>query len=70
MAEDAGEKRAAWLKERLPNIFKDLEEDQPMAGIVKFRATATPTEMKELLETTGSEPGIPPRGTEEQGDDR
>ena len=69
-AEDAGEKRAAWLEEMLPNIFKDLEEGQPMAGIVKFQATATPTEMKEFLETTGSEPGTPSRGTEEQGDDR
>ena len=70
MAEDAGEKRAAWLEERLPNIFKDLEEGQPMAGILKFQTTATPTEMKELVETTGSEPRIPSRGTEEQGDDR
>ena len=73
MAEDAGEKRAAWLEERLPNIFKDLKEGQPMAGIVKFQATATPTEVKEFLEKTATESGTPSRsncGTEEEGDNR
>ena len=73
MAEDAGEKRAAWLEERLPNIFKDLTEGQPMAEFVKYQATATPTELKEALEKAESESGIPSRsncGMEEEGDDR
>ena len=50
MGEDAGEKRAAWLEERLPDLYKDLEEGQPMAELVKFFATATPTEMREFKE--------------------
>ena len=47
-AEDAGEARAAWLEERLPDTYKGLEEGEPMAMIASFEATATPAELAEL----------------------
>ena len=64
--EDAGEKRAAWLEQKLPDLYKGLEENQPMTEWVKFVATATPTEMKEVTEklvSPGNECGV-----EEEGD--
>ena len=69
--EDAGEERAAWLEERLPDVYKDLEEGQPMTEIARFEATATPTEMKEFLERVARKPRSASqneRGTEEEGD--
>ena len=48
--EEAGEERAAWLTERLPDIFKNLEEGQPMAGFLESWTTTPPTEMKDILE--------------------
>ena len=46
--EDAGEARAAWLEDRLPDTYKDLEEGEPMAMVARFEATATPAELAEL----------------------
>ena len=48
-AEGVGKERAAWLGEKLPNIYRELEAGHPMAEIAKFEATATPTEMEQLL---------------------
>ena len=47
--DSAGMERATWLEERLPDIYKGLEEGQPLAEWAKFEATATPTEVKEVL---------------------
>ena len=49
MGEDAGEERAAWLEARLPDIYKGLEEGQPMAEFAKFEATATPKQLADLI---------------------
>ena len=46
--EEASEKRAAWLEGKLPDIYKGLEEGQPMAELAKFEATATPKQLDEL----------------------
>ena len=48
MGEDAAKERAAWLEGKLPDIYKDLEEGQPMAEFAKFEATATPKQSDEL----------------------
>ena len=42
MAEDAADKRATWLEERLPDIYRNLNEDAPMAGMARFEATTAP----------------------------
>ena len=49
LGKDAGEERSAWLEERLPDLYKDLDEGQPMAEIAKFESTATSAEMREIL---------------------
>ena len=67
---EAGEKRAAWLEGRLPEIYRDLKEGQPMAAWVKFKATATPTEVREVLKKVASDTGPDSRnigGAEETG---
>ena len=46
MAEDADEARAAWLAERLPELYRNLGDDEPMASFARFEATSTPGEMK------------------------
>jgi len=69
--EDAGKERAAWLEERLPDIYRDLKEGQPMAAWAKFEATATPTEVREVLKKVASDTGPGSRnikGAEETGD--
>ena len=69
----AGEERAAWLEERLPDTYKGLEEGQPLAEWAKFEATATPGEVKEVLKKVVSESGPASRndgGAEEDGDMR
>lgn len=68
MGEDAGEERAAWLEERLPDLYKDLEEGQPMAEWVKFQATATPAEAREVVKKLASRGDE--GGAEEEGDAR
>ena len=60
--EDAGEKRAAWLKERLPDFYKGLIEGQPMAEIADFQRTATPRKFREMLASENYS------GAEEEGD--
>ena len=65
MGEAVGEERAAWFEERLPDIYKDLKEGQPMAEIVKFVATATPDEAKEFFKKVTSPNN---NKTEEEGD--
>ena len=47
--EDAGEKRAAWLQERLPDIYKDVE-GKPMARVAKSLATSTLEQKREFIE--------------------
>ena len=69
--EDAGNERAAWLEEKLPDIYRDLKEGQPMAEIAKFQATATPTARRELLKKLASDTGPRSRaieGAEEKGE--
>lgn len=63
---DAVEERAAWLEERLPDLYKDLEEGRPMAGWVKFQATATPDEVREAMNMLASHGDK--GGTDEEGD--
>ena len=53
LAEDAGEQRAAWLERRLPAVFKNLEESEPMSQITEFLATATPDEVEALKAEVG-----------------
>lgn len=43
-----GEARAAWLENKLPDIYKGLEEGQPMAEFMRYAATATPKQLDEL----------------------
>ena len=38
-----------WLQEKLPDIYKGLEEGQPMAEFVRFEATATPEQLDESI---------------------
>ena len=69
--EDAGKERAAWLEERLPDIYRDLKEGQPMAQWAKFEATATRTEVHEVLKKVASDTRPGSRnieGAEETGD--
>lgn len=49
LAEDAGEKRAAWLAERLPDAFRDLEESDVMASFARFASTHTRDEVEAQL---------------------
>ena len=62
--EDAGKERVAWLEERLPDIYQDLKEGQPMAEWAKFEATATPTEVHEVLKKVVSDTGPGSRNIE------
>ena len=69
--EDAGKERAAWLEDRLPGIYKDLKEGQPMAAVAKFLATGTTAHLEELVKNAASESGPASRNgcsTEEEGD--
>ena len=69
--DDAGKERAAWLEERLPGIYRDLNEDQPVAKLAKIVSTATPTEVKETLKKVAPESGNASQnvgGGEEDGD--
>ena len=50
MAEDAGKARAAWLAERLPDVYRNLEDDEPMASFARFVATTSPAEMERATE--------------------
>ena len=42
-----GEARAAWLENKLPDIYRNVE-GKPMAELVKFQSTATPKQFAEL----------------------
>ena len=53
--DDAGKERAAWLEERLPDIYRNLNEDQPIAKLAKILASATPTEVKEMQKKVAPE---------------
>ncbi len=69
--EDAGKERVEWLQERLPDIYRDLEEGQAMAEWTKFEATATSTEVHEVLKKVASETESGSRnigGVKETGD--
>ena len=66
MGGDAGEERAAWLEERLPDLYKGLEEGQPIAEWTKFQATATPAELREAIKKLASRGDT--GGAEEEGD--
>ena len=69
--EDTGKERAAWLEDRLPGIYKDLKEGQPMAAVAKFLATGTTAHLEELVKNAASESGPASRNgddTEEEGD--
>ena len=71
--EDSAEERAAWLEGKLPEIYRDLKEGQPMAEIAKFEATATATEVRELLTKLESDIESGSRavgGVEDKGDVR
>lgn len=59
---DADEARATWLKERLPDVYQNLTEGQPMAAIAAFQATSTQTKFREMLASEDC------GGMEEEGD--
>ena len=65
LAEEAGEKRAAWLEERLPSFFKELEENEPTSRITEFLATATPDEVEVVRVELGFQDHC---GPEQEGD--
>ncbi len=65
MEGDAGEGRAAWLEERLPDLYKDLEEGQPMAEWTNLQATATPAELRDAMKKLASRGDK--NGAEEEG---
>ena len=48
MAEHAGGDRAAWLEQRLPEVYRDLADGEAMADIAKREATMTPPEKAEF----------------------
>ena len=58
MAEEAGERRAAWLAERLPDLYRNLVDGEPMADFVDFAKTRTPTEMEEAMEQCMADFGL------------
>ena len=65
MAEDAGEERAKWLEDKLPDFFKKISEKENL--LVEFVATSPEgDEMKELLENAPKTN----RETEKEGDDQ
>lgn len=49
MGEDSSEKRAAWLEEKLPDAFRDLEEGSPEAVAAQIVAASAPGEMKKAM---------------------
>ena len=66
MAEDAGEARAAWLAERLLDLYRNLGDDAPLADFARFVATTTPDEMKRTGEQLMAEFGV--KSKDEGGD--
>ena len=46
--EDADGERAAWLEDRLPDIYRNVE-GKPMAGFARLQATTPPEELEELI---------------------
>ncbi len=73
MAEDAGEERAKWLEERLPDILKKIPEKEKGNVFAKFIATSIATspkgdEMKEALEKFDSQKTN--SETDKEGDDQ
>ena len=57
MGEDAAKERAAWLERKLPDIYRGLEEGQPMAEFTRLEATATPKQLDELTANLEEESG-------------
>ena len=68
--EDAAAPRAAWLEETLPEIYRDLEDGQPIAGIAEFVATSTPSEKKVVLDFQQALVDLAFDDAAEPGDDR
>ena len=54
MEEDAGEKRAEWLERELPDIYRDLDSEEPVAKFADREATMTPPEQAKLLKKLAS----------------
>lgn len=67
MVEDAGEKRAAWLAERLPDAYRNLEENDPMAEMAQFESTQPPGEWKARVESAVADLDRLGFGSEEAG---
>ena len=65
MAEDAGEERAKWLEDRLPNIYKDPKMDELVEMVVMWPKGE---KLKELLDKTDSQKTD--SETEKGGDDQ
>ena len=58
MAEDAGEKRAAWLEERLLDIYKGVKEGERGAEFAKLQATSPSGDrIREVLENASQTNG-------------
>ena len=53
--EEAGAARAAWLKDTLPEAFRDLQEGEILAELADLEATSTSEEAKQILKVLFSE---------------
>ena len=67
MSDDAGEQRAAWLADRLPDVWKGLKDDSPQAKFYRTLSTATHEDMEVVLRELESE--LDNRKAEEKGGD-
>ena len=69
MAEDAGEERKKWLKDKLLNIIKEISEKDERHILIQFLATSSGSdEMKKVLEE--AEPRRSKSEVEKGGDDQ
>lgn len=64
MDEDPGEKRAAWLEEKLPDDYRGLKEGSPKAVAAQIAAASAPGDVKKAMNEGLS------RITTRKGDDR
>ena len=44
-----GEKRAAWLEKKLPDVYRGLKEGSPVAAFAQIVAASTPEEIEKML---------------------
>ena len=62
--DDAGEERAAWLENKLPDIYRNVE-GKPMADVAGFYATTPPEERAEVIRNLKK--SLPPAASMKRG---